>query len=99
MQQVYETKRLVLKILDKTYVELVLDYYLRNKLFLEEWEPKRSEEFYTKWYREEQLDKELVNIENGNSFRVWLFIYGYDIMNPLIHIINNFYNRRWTIWI
>ncbi len=73
MQKVYETERLVLKVLDKNYAELVLDYYLRNKLFLEEWEPKKSEKFYTRSYQEEQLDKELVNIENGNSFRVWIF--------------------------
>jgi ribosomal-protein-alanine N-acetyltransferase len=47
MQRVYETQRLVLKIVDKTYAALVLDYYSRNKLFLKEWEPIRCEEFYT----------------------------------------------------
>lgn len=73
MQRVYETERLVLKVLDKTYAELVLDYYLRNKIFLEEWEPVKSEEFYKRFHQEEQLDKELVNIENGNSFRLWIF--------------------------
>lgn len=73
MKKVYETERLVLKILDKTYAQLVLDYYSRNKSFLDEWEPKRNEEFYTKSYQEEQLDKDLVDIENSNSFRVWIF--------------------------
>jgi hypothetical protein len=33
MQKVYETERLILKVLDSSYAELVLDYYLRNKLF------------------------------------------------------------------
>ena len=69
----YETERLVLKVLDKSYAELVLDYYLRNKSFLEEWEPIKNEEFYTKQYQEEQLYKELSNAKNGNSFRVWIF--------------------------
>ena len=55
MQKVYETERLVLKVLDKSYAQLVLDYYLRNKSFLEPWEPLRSKEFYTKQYQEEQL--------------------------------------------
>jgi ribosomal-protein-alanine N-acetyltransferase len=73
MQQVYETERLVLKILDKTYAELVLDYYSRNKVFLKEWEPIRAEEFYTGKYQEEQLDNALVNIDNGSSFSVWIF--------------------------
>ena len=73
MQQIYETNRLVLKILDKSYSETVLDYYLRNKLFLEEWEPKRSEEFYTKQYHEDLLDKDFADIQNGNLLRLWIF--------------------------
>ncbi|MDI3310125.1 MAG: hypothetical protein QJR05_01665 [Thermoanaerobacterium sp.] len=43
MEKVYETERLVLRVLDKTYAELVLDYYLRNRTFLQEWEPLRDE--------------------------------------------------------
>ncbi|MDD4569911.1 MAG: GNAT family N-acetyltransferase [Tepidanaerobacteraceae bacterium] len=72
MQGVYETERLVLKVLHKTYAELVLDYYLRNRDFLKEWEPTKSEDFYTMQHQEEQLDKELVNIANGNLFRLWI---------------------------
>lgn len=57
MQKIYETKNLVLKVLDKFSTELVVDYYLRNKDFLEEWEPVKSEEFYTAQYQKEQLEK------------------------------------------
>ncbi|WP_411682131.1 GNAT family N-acetyltransferase [Clostridium thailandense] len=73
MEKTYETERLLLKILDKSYAEMLEDYYLRNKGFLEEWEPVRSEEFYTKQYQEEQLDKELKDIKNTNAFRLWIF--------------------------
>lgn len=73
MQRLYESERLVLKVLDKTDGELVLDYYSRNRAFLEEWEPIRSEEFYTREYQVEQLAKELVNIENNNLIRLWIF--------------------------
>lgn len=73
MKQVFESQRLILKVLDKSFAELVVDYYLRNKFFLEEWEAVKSEEFYTKQYQEEQLDKELFNIENKKSFRLWVF--------------------------
>lgn len=73
MQKVYETERLVLKVIDKSYAELVIDYYLNNKCFLEQWEPVKKKEFYTKQYQEEQLDKELSNIENNNAFRLWIF--------------------------
>lgn len=73
MQKVYETERLLLEALDKSYAEMVVDYYLRNKSFLEEWEPVRSEEFYTKQYQEEQLDKALTDIINDNSLILWIF--------------------------
>lgn len=73
MRKVYETERLILKVLDKSYAQLVVDYYLRNKSFLEEWEPLKGEEFYTKQYQEEQLDNELSNIEIKRSFRLWVF--------------------------
>jgi ribosomal-protein-alanine N-acetyltransferase len=73
MRRVYETERLVLKVLDGSHAGLVLDYYLRNKSFLEEWEPVQGEEFYTRQYHEEQLDKQLASIENKTSFRSWIF--------------------------
>ncbi|MGF7056433.1 GNAT family N-acetyltransferase [Brassicibacter mesophilus] len=73
MQKVYETERLILKVVDKSYAELVVDYYLRNKSFLEEWEPIKDEDFYTKQYQEEQLDKESSTIENNSSLRLWVF--------------------------
>jgi ribosomal-protein-alanine N-acetyltransferase len=73
MEDFYETKRLVLKILDKSYAELVLNYYIRNESFLEEWEPVKTQEFYTKRYQEEQLEGELTNIRRGNCLRFWIF--------------------------
>ncbi|MDT8719255.1 GNAT family N-acetyltransferase [Clostridium sp. 19966] len=72
MEKIYETERLVLKVLDKSYADLVLEYYSRNKLFLEEWEPRRNEGFYTKAYHEKELEKEYISIEKGDSFRVWI---------------------------
>lgn len=73
MQKSYQTERLVLKVLDKSYTESVIDYYLRNESFLEEWEPVKCKEFYTKQYQEKQLAEELSNIENNRSFRLWVF--------------------------
>lgn len=73
MQKVYETDRLILKVLDKTYAQLVLDYYSANRKFLDEWETLKNQEFYTKIYHENKLEDDLVSMENGNSFRVWIF--------------------------
>ena len=47
MNKIYESENLFLKELDKSSARQVLDYYMRNKAFLEEWEIIRNEEFYT----------------------------------------------------
>lgn len=73
MARTYETDRLILKVLDKSHAELVLDYYSRNRVFLEEWEPLKGEEFYTREHHEKQLNDEFNNIEKGNAFRLWIF--------------------------
>jgi len=71
--KIYTTERLILKVLDSSSAQIVLDYYLRNSSFLEEWEPKRSEEFYTKAYHEDQLENDRFLMENKNLLRLWIF--------------------------
>lgn len=39
MNKIYETERLLLKILDETNTEQVLDYVIRNREFFMEFEP------------------------------------------------------------
>jgi len=73
MQKAYETERLLLKILDKSDAELVFDYYLRNKHFLEEWEPLKEKNFYLIDYQQEQLEKDLGNMKNNSLLRLWVF--------------------------
>jgi hypothetical protein len=60
MKHYYETERLILKVIDKNYAEDVVKYYLRNREFLEEWEPIKSKEFYKKEHQEKAIEKELV---------------------------------------
>lgn len=73
MQTIYFTDRLILKVLDKTYANQVLDYYLRNRDFLLEWEPKREEEFYTISHHEENLKNEYEQINQNKSLRLWIY--------------------------
>jgi [ribosomal protein S5]-alanine N-acetyltransferase len=73
MQRVYETDRLLLKVLDGSHAGAVLSYFLRNKEFLEEWEPARAENFYTKAYQAAQLITEQAYISNGVMFKYWMF--------------------------
>jgi len=60
MQAVYETDRLILKVLDESFAEQVLDYFARNKVLLQEWESTKAEDFYTQKFQEEQLVKEFL---------------------------------------
>jgi [ribosomal protein S5]-alanine N-acetyltransferase len=73
MKRIYDTERLILKVLDKTYADQVLEYYIRNSDFLEPWEIVRDEDFYTKKNHEKQLTSELINIRNGRLFKLWIF--------------------------
>lgn len=73
MHKVFETDRLILKVLDGAHAEQVLDYYIRNRNFLEEWEPKRPDEFYTVETHKEQLEKDYTDIEAKRALRLWIF--------------------------
>ena len=73
MMKAYESDRLILKTLDKTYASLVVDYYLRNKDFLKEWISLRDESFYTIDSQEKHLEEDLMNATNKSSLRLWVF--------------------------
>ncbi len=69
---IYETDRLILRAPDKSLAKMVLEYYQRNQIFLEEWEPVRNEEFYTKKYHEEQLENDMTLNQKQNQLRLWI---------------------------
>ncbi len=73
MKRVYETDRLILKVLDETNSPQVLDYYMRNRDFLEEWELKRSNDFYTLDAQAAQLKNEFKDFEEKRALRLWIF--------------------------
>lgn len=72
MKTIYETERLVLKILDSSDSKLVLDYYIRNKKFLLEWEVEKEESFYTEKHLSDRLEKDLEDIKRGSCVRLWI---------------------------
>lgn len=69
----YETERLILLTLGESDAARVLNYYIRNKDFLEEWEPLKSEVFYTAGFQREQLRKDSLAIANKSMLRLWIF--------------------------
>ena len=69
----YETERLLLKVIDKEYRLEVIDYYKRNIEFLKPWEEERKDMFYTEWFQKIQLNKDLSDIKKGKLLRLWIF--------------------------
>jgi ribosomal-protein-alanine N-acetyltransferase len=72
MRLIYETERLILKVLDETDSDNVLDYCLRNKEFFKEFEPERDQEFYTYDFQAKQLMDELKYIKNKGMLKLWI---------------------------
>ena len=68
MAIIYDTRRLMLMLPENAHLDALVDYHIRNKDFLEPWEPQRPQDFYTKkyqknWIREQKRDtKKLINI-------------------------------------
>jgi len=69
----YETERLVLRTLDKSYAGLVADYYSRNKDFLRQWISLREDSFYTEEFQQKQLEEDLAKASDNKSLRLWIF--------------------------
>jgi [ribosomal protein S5]-alanine N-acetyltransferase len=73
MEKAYETNRLILKVLDKSYANIVLEYHINNKQFLEAWEPIKDDEFYNLEYQEDSLEMDLIKIKNNSMVKFWIF--------------------------
>ncbi|HCX03811.1 MAG: GNAT family N-acetyltransferase [Tissierellales bacterium] len=73
MNKVYHTDRLILKVLKTHQAQEVLDYYLRNKDFLHNWEPERGRRFYTYEYQQELLKEEYHEIKDKSKLRLWIY--------------------------
>jgi len=84
MKAVYETEHLLLKPSNDSFAEMVADYCIRNRSFLAEWEPVREEEFYTSKYQKKLLCNDM---ENNDSFRLWIFKKGNEEKIIVFHII------------
>lgn len=70
---IWETERLFLRVLDESCAEVVLQYYSRNKEFLEPWESVKSDEFYTLEFQRGILRQEMESTQNGKALRLWIF--------------------------
>ncbi|WP_313340383.1 GNAT family N-acetyltransferase [Sedimentibacter sp.] len=68
----YDSDRLYLRILKPNNATEVLDYYKRNYSFLNEWEPRRTRDFYTLSYQKKQLYMEYNMFKTKSLVRFWI---------------------------
>lgn len=73
MIDVIQTERLNLRILEPIDAELALDYSIRNKDFLQKWEPLHEDVFYTLEHQRELIQKDQEIYENRSGIRLWMF--------------------------
>lgn len=73
MQFIYQTNRLILKVLTADYAPYVCRFYQENRQFLEPFEPKRPDNFYTTDFHHANLLCEYNAFVKLSYFRYWLF--------------------------
>jgi ribosomal-protein-alanine N-acetyltransferase len=84
MQKLYETERLYLKTIDESYAEQILKYWIRNKEFLKEWVPSKSDNFYCIETQKLILKNDLIKMNNFENLILWVFEKeDYNFNNPL----------------
>lgn len=74
----FETERLILRSLGIKESSLLFEYLNRNRDFLEIWEPKREDDFYTIDSIENLMKTEIENSANKNGLSLYIFKKGED---------------------
>lgn len=71
-KRTYFSERLILKVLKPNNAQEVLDYYLSNREFLQNWEPQRGKRFYTYEYHQELLKEEYLEYKDKSKLKLWI---------------------------
>ncbi len=72
-RSVLHTERLLLQSSDRSMDRQVLDYMLRNREFLREWDPERLPYFYTLETQREMIEVDLDQTEFGQLAKFWIY--------------------------
>ncbi|TLS52230.1 GNAT family N-acetyltransferase [Paenibacillus antri] len=78
------TARLTLRPLQEDEAELSLDFAVRNRSFLQPWEPVRNTLYYTLETHRDALIDEAAQRREGRALRLWLFERGRAIGNATL---------------
>lgn len=73
MDFIYETDRLILRVIKTEEAEKVCDWYKQNRFDFERYEPKRSINFYTTEFHQKLIELEAEHILKGYMLRLYAF--------------------------
>lgn len=73
MKSIFITNDVSLRVIDESFSNEVAEFFLRNKDFLEPWEAKRTDEYYSAEFQKSILRDEFALIREGSLFKVWIF--------------------------
>jgi ribosomal-protein-alanine N-acetyltransferase len=73
MKFTYETPRLILKVAKPDQADQVLDFYLRDKVLFEQFEPDRMANFYTRQFQKQTLTYEYNMAVKGTLLRYYVY--------------------------
>ena len=68
-----QTNDLILKTAEVSFAENLLNYYRRNRAFLEGFEPKRDAHFFTLEYQEAKLQHDIADILHKTGVHFYVF--------------------------
>ena len=74
MNFTYETKHLILKVLDESYTETVLSFLKDNRQYFEPFEVKKSTKYYSYEYQSENLNLEYRAFLDMKYLRYYVFL-------------------------
>jgi ribosomal-protein-alanine N-acetyltransferase len=69
-----ETDRLILKILNRSHADEVLEFLIRNRDFLAPWETIRDEEYFTREAQQEILTQSTQSRHQGLLLPLWIYV-------------------------
>lgn len=74
------TERLCVTIPNVVLAQKVVDYVKENRAFHKEWDPPRSEEYFTLPYWQKTLQEDIVNFKNDDNAKFFIFDKNYDLV-------------------
>lgn len=78
MNEIIETERLILKILDEKDADRLLDFLIENRADFTQYESEKQEIYFTRYYQEYVLKMEYEAIKNKMYLRYYLFEKGQE---------------------